>query len=81
MTHQNNTSNKDEIHAFVIRDATDGLNDLPKWSMVAQSEYTEDGRWISGLILITSIQDVLDRAEKAGKPIIFESMLEDTPNE
>lgn len=67
---------KDKIHAYVIRDATDDLPNTPKWSMVVQTEYMEDGRWISGMVLITSIEDVLDRAEKAGKPIIFESMLE-----
>ncbi len=50
-----------KLHAYVIRDAT---HDTPKWSIVAQSEYTEDGTWVSGMVLITSIEDVLDRAEK-----------------
>jgi len=68
------------VHAYVIRDATEGLNDVPKWGMVAQTEYMEDGSWVSGLTLITSIEDVLDRAEKEGKPIIFESMLLEAPS-
>jgi hypothetical protein len=65
-----------KLHALVIRDATDGLSDVPKWSMVSQTEYMEDGRWVSGMMLLTSIEDVLDRAEEQGVPIIFESMLE-----
>lgn len=71
-------NNVDEVHAYVIRDATDELDDVPKWSMVCQTEYMEDGRWISGMVLITSLEDVVARAEKAGKPIIFESMLTDS---
>ena len=64
-----------KLHAFVIRDATEGLPDAPKWSIVNQTEYFDDGQWVSGMNLITSIEDVLDRAEKLGVAIIFESML------
>jgi len=75
-----NAHSSDKVHAYVIRDATDFLDDTPKWGLVNQTEYMEDGRWISGMNLITSIEDVLDRAEQKGVPIIFESMLTSQQN-
>lgn len=52
------------------------INKIDKdWSMVNQTEYLDDGTWVCGMNLITSIDDVLDRAEKLGLNIIFESKL------
>jgi len=64
-----------KLQAYVIRDATEGLKDVPKYGIVCQTEYMENGQWISGMNLITSIEDVLERAEEKGVAIIFESML------
>jgi hypothetical protein len=47
-----------------------------KWDMVCVTEYTKNGDWISGMNMITSIDDVLDTAEKKKLNIVFESMLE-----
>ena len=62
-----------KLHAYVIAKPF-GAKD---WSMVVQTEYFDDGTWVSGMNLITSIDDVLDRAEKKGIIVVFESMLGD----
>jgi len=59
-----------KVVAYVIKKAG------KTWDMVCQTEYLEDGTWVMGMNLITSIGDVLDRAEKQGLNIFFESMLE-----
>lgn len=45
------------------------------WDIVSQTEYLEDGTWIMGMSIVTSIDDVLKRAEAKKLNIIFESML------
>ena len=46
------------------------------WDMVNVTEYLSDDTWCCGMNLLTSIDDVLDTAEKNGLTIIFESMLD-----
>ena len=41
------------------------------------SEYRANGKWMCGMNFITSIEDVLDTAEKEKLNIIFESVLRD----
>lgn len=59
----------ENIKAFVIRKVK---ND---WRMVCLTEITKDGEWACGMNLITSIDEVLDEAEKNNLPIIFEKTL------
>lgn len=47
-----------KLVAFVI-EPIDG-----KWSIVNQTEYYSDGTWVCGLNLITSIEDVVERANE-----------------
>jgi len=68
-------SDKDKVVALIIRR---GIDD--KWATVGVTAYTESGAWIDGMILITSIDDVLDTAEKHNLNIIFEKTLLEVSN-
>lgn len=57
-----------KVVALVIKKTGEDWSD-----MVCETEYLEDGTWICGMNLITGIEEVLDRAEKEGLNIIFES--------
>ena len=46
------------------------------WSMVNQTEYFEDGRWVIGLVLITSLEDVMKSAWKQKVAVLPQSILE-----
>lgn len=60
---------KDDVIALVVGHT---LNDL---RMVCMTELMSDGKWRCGLMVITSIDDVLDRAEKEHLPIIMEATM------
>ena len=49
---------KEKLVAYVI-EPVDG-----KWDMVCQTEYFDNGRWIIGMNLLTSLEDVVERAYK-----------------
>jgi len=56
---------KDKIKALIIQPGPD--ND---WTIVNMTELTEDGKWKIGLNYITSIEDVVELADKKGVPIM-----------
>jgi hypothetical protein len=62
---------KEKIKAFVIEPSPDGT-----WDIVNVTELMEDGAWMSGMNLITSIEDVVERADKENVPIITRRYLE-----
>jgi hypothetical protein len=47
-----------------------------KWDIVNMTELMKDGTWMSGMNLITSIEDVVERADKENVPIITRKYLE-----
>jgi len=66
---------KEKIKAFVIEPISDG-----EWHIVNMTELMEDGKWMCGLNLITSIEDVVERADKKNVPIITRKYLETIRN-
>ena len=61
---------KDEVMALVIKyNPGDML-------MVCMTELMFDGRWRSGMMLITSVEDIFERAKKEHLPIIMEATIE-----
>lgn len=47
------------------------------WDIVNMTELTEDGKWLCGLNFITSIKDVVERADKENVPIFTRKYLEE----
>ena len=45
------------------------------WSIVNQTEYFDNGRWVIGMNLITSLEDVMQRAWDEKVNVIPESCL------
>lgn len=60
---------KDKLKALVIEKAG------KDWGMVNMTELMESGRWVCGLNIITSLEDVVEQAEKANMPIIHRKYL------
>ena len=46
------------------------------WGMVNMTELTTDGKWILGMNLITSIEEVIKTSIEKGVPIITREVLE-----
>lgn len=64
---------KDKLKAYVVEP-------LEKdWSMVNQTEYFESGKWVIGMNLITSLEDVMQRAFEQKIAVLPQSMFEDDP--
>jgi len=55
---------KEKLVAFVI-EPIDG-----KWEMVCQTEYYDSGKWVTGMVLMTSLEDVIEKANKQKLNII-----------
>jgi len=62
---------KEELKALVIEKVSD-----KDWGVVNMTELLKDGKWLCGLNLITSIEDVVEQAEKENVPIITRKYLE-----
>jgi hypothetical protein len=62
---------EEKIKALVIEP---GLDD--KWDIVNVTELMEDGTWVAGMNLVTSLEDVVERAAKENVPIITRKYLE-----
>ena len=63
------------LYAFVIERGPK-IGGENEWRMVRMTELFEDGTWRNGLNYITSIEDVVERAEKENVPIITRKFLE-----
>jgi len=61
---------KEKLKALVIEKAG------KDWGMVNMTELTTDGKWILGMNLITSIEEVIKTSIKRGVPIITREVLE-----
>ena len=46
------------------------------WGMVNMTDLMTDGTWVLGLNLITTIEDVVERAHKEDVPILHRKTLE-----
>jgi len=55
---------KEKLVAYVIEPIDE------KWDMVCQTEYYDNGKWIIGMNLLTSLEDVVERANKKKLTII-----------
>ena len=58
---------KDTVAIVIKNDGSE------KWDIVCATQYKKDGTWLMGLNEMTSIDDVLNTAEKNGLNIVFES--------
>jgi len=65
-----------KLKALVIYPIPNSNNKTEKWGIVNMTELMEDEEWICGLNLITSIEDVVEKADKENVPIITIKYLE-----
>jgi len=66
---------ENKLKAFVIERTISDKNGN-EWGMVNLTELTEDDIWHSGLMLITSIEDVVEKSAKLKVPIWTREYLE-----
>ena len=72
---RNETKMWNDIAALIINPVDKG------YKIVNVTELKKNGEWMIGMNLITSIEDVLERAEKEGLNIIFEKTLRERSKE
>jgi len=71
---------KEEAGMKIMFKDTEALVVAPQdkeWKVVCVTEYTKEGKWMCGLNLITSIEDILQTAWENKLYIIPEVMLQD----
>lgn len=67
-------SKEEKLKAYIVEPVEED------WSMVNQTEYFENGRWVIGMNLITSLEDVMKRAYKKKIAVLPQSMFEEKDN-
>jgi hypothetical protein len=65
---------KEKIKVFVIEPILDG-----EWDIVNMNVLMEDGTWGLGMNLITSLENMVELADKENVPIITRKYLETKP--
>jgi hypothetical protein len=68
------TMKKEKIKVFVIEPILDG-----EWDIVNMNVLMEDGTWGLGMNLITSLENMVELADKENVPIITRKYLETKP--